>query len=179
MEDRSGKGGKGMGKEEKLTREARQVLNRASEAAAELGHTYVGTEHLLLALGEAGDTAAQYLRSCGIGPGRLRQLVEEAVDLGKPARRPAQGLTPRTKNCLQLAAQEAARLAMGRDLPAMPPRSICSWASCGTRTAPPCASSAARAWSRTGCTSVCWKARAIPAGAGIPRPAPWTGTPGI
>ncbi len=101
-----------MGKEEKLTREARQVLNRASEAAAELGHTYVGTEHLLLALGEAGDTAAQYLRSCGIGPGRLRQLVEEAVDLGKPARRPAQGLTPRAKNCLQLAAQEAAR--MGR-----------------------------------------------------------------
>ncbi len=99
-----------MGKEEKLTREARQVVNRAADEAARLGHSYVGTEHLLLALTEEGDTAAQLLRSCGIGPGRLRELVEETVDLGKPAHRAAQGLTPRAKNCLQLAAQEAARL---------------------------------------------------------------------
>ena len=41
-----------MGKEDKLTREARQILNRASALAAELGHGHAGTEHVLLALGE-------------------------------------------------------------------------------------------------------------------------------
>ena len=98
-----------MGKEDKLTREARQILNRASALAAELGHGHAGTEHVLLALGEEGSPAAGSLRSWGLAYARLRRLVEEAAGPESGAGRFLRGLTPSARRCMQLAAQEAAR----------------------------------------------------------------------
>ncbi len=99
-----------MGKEEKLGWSSRRVLDLAAEAAAELGHSYVGTEHILLGLAKEDTGAASCLRSCGCGYPRLRQLVTEAVGTGVPCSAPAQGFTPEARRCIRLATLEAVRL---------------------------------------------------------------------
>ena len=99
-----------MGKEERLGWGSRQVLDLAAAAAAELGHSYVGTEHILLGLSRDGTGAAPSLRRCGCSYPRLRQLVAEEVGTGVPCSAPAQGFTPEARRCISLAAREAARL---------------------------------------------------------------------
>ena len=99
-----------MAKEEKLSWCSRQVLNLAASTAAELGHSYVGTEHILLGLARGDSGAASGLRSCGCGYPRMRLLVTEAVGTGAPCSSPAQGFTPEARRCIRLAALEAARL---------------------------------------------------------------------
>ncbi len=99
-----------MGKEERLGWASRQVLNLAASASAELGHSYVGTEHVLLGLAKDDSGAASCLRSCGCGYSRLRQLVAETVGTGSPCSAPAQGFTPEVRRCIRMAALEAARL---------------------------------------------------------------------
>ncbi len=99
-----------MGKEEKLGWGSRQVLNLAASSAAELGHSYVGTEHILLGLSKGDTGAASGLRGCGCAYPRLRQLVTEAVGTGAPGSFPAQGFTPEARRCIRLAALEAIRL---------------------------------------------------------------------
>ena len=99
-----------MGKEEKLGWGSRQVLSLAASSAAELGHSYVGTEHLLLGLTREDTGAAAGLRGCGCDYPRLRQLVTETVGTGVPCSVPAQGFTPDVRRCIRLATLEAARL---------------------------------------------------------------------
>ncbi len=61
-----------MRNEEKLTERARRALNLAGAAAAELGHSYVGSEHILLGLAREGDGgAARCLRASGFGAQRV------------------------------------------------------------------------------------------------------------
>lgn len=56
-----------------FTRPAKRSLEQAARASADLGHDYIGTEHLLLGLlqAEAG-TAAQVLGQAGVGVDQLR-----------------------------------------------------------------------------------------------------------
>lgn len=59
-----------------FTERAKRVLNNATEVARGLGHSYIGTEHLLLALyTEPDGVAAKVLTGAGVG----REAVEEAV----------------------------------------------------------------------------------------------------
>ena len=44
--------------EDRFTENAKNVLNRAQENAAEMGHVYVGSEHILLALAQEEQSAA-------------------------------------------------------------------------------------------------------------------------
>ena len=99
-----------MGKEGILSWRARQALNLAASAAAELGHSYVGTEHILLGLAREDTAAASGLRGCSCGYPRLRQLVAEAVGTGVPCAAPAQGFTPEARQCIRQATLEAVRL---------------------------------------------------------------------
>ena len=99
-----------MGKEGILSWRARQALNLAASAAAELGHSYVGTEHIILGLAREDTAAASGLRSCSCGYARLRQLVAEAVGTGVPCAAPAQGFTPEARQCIRQATLEAVRL---------------------------------------------------------------------
>ncbi|MCE5271042.1 ATP-dependent chaperone ClpB [bacterium] len=55
----------------------RRALQRASEEAGRMGDEYVSTEHLLLALGEGGDRAAQALKSCGASRDALLRALSE------------------------------------------------------------------------------------------------------
>ena len=65
---------------ERFDQEARGVVSRAHDEAAELGHGYVGTEHLLLALlGVAEGVVAQVLAPAGITAAELRAEVQSEV----------------------------------------------------------------------------------------------------
>lgn len=60
--------------------ECKTVLEQARSAAAELGHDWVGTEHTLLGLIRAEDSAAgQILRNLGCTPDELRETVRTEV----------------------------------------------------------------------------------------------------
>ena len=53
--------------EQKLTERAKSALNLAGKAAMEMGHNYIGTEHILVGLvREGGGVAAKVLRETGV-----------------------------------------------------------------------------------------------------------------
>jgi hypothetical protein len=63
-----------------FTPQASKVLESSSRRARELGHNYVGTEHLLLGLiGEGDNTAVQVLNSFGVDPETVRREVLELL----------------------------------------------------------------------------------------------------
>jgi ATP-dependent Clp protease ATP-binding subunit ClpC len=100
--------------EDRLTERAKKALNYAYNAAAELGHGYVGSEHILIGLSKEKDSsAARTLKSYGFDEQRLKDIVIRAVGRGSPTAQPAQGLTPRAKRVIELAAAEAAKLGQG------------------------------------------------------------------
>ena len=59
---------------ERFTREAREAVERASEEAVTLGHGFVGTEHILLALTDAGHAASRILAAFDVD---RRALLDE------------------------------------------------------------------------------------------------------
>ncbi|GHV09071.1 negative regulator of genetic competence ClpC/MecB [Clostridia bacterium] len=95
----------------KFTGRARQAIELAHRAASELGHGYVGSEHLLLGLMDEGEgAAAAALSQSGITSENLRRKLIEAVGQGEPGSQPVQGMTPRAKRIIELAMSEASRL---------------------------------------------------------------------
>lgn len=68
---------------ERLTKKANLVLNKAFLQSGRLGHTYVGSEHLLLAMLEEQGTAAYgVLRSCGIKSDKIRKRIIDIIGAG-------------------------------------------------------------------------------------------------
>jgi ATP-dependent Clp protease ATP-binding subunit ClpA len=67
---------------ERFTDEARQVVVRAQDEARQLGHDYIGCEHLLLAASAAGAPAAEILRGQGVTPERIRAEIVRAIGPG-------------------------------------------------------------------------------------------------
>ncbi|MCL2085197.1 MAG: ATP-dependent Clp protease ATP-binding subunit, partial [Oscillospiraceae bacterium] len=93
------------------TARAEMAMKLAHQAASELGHGYVGSEHLLIGLLEEGQGIASVtLQQSGVSPERLRSKLTEEMGQGDPNALPMQGWTPRGKHILELAAHEAARL---------------------------------------------------------------------
>jgi len=96
--------------EDKFTERAKKALNLAYEAAAELGHSYIGSEHVLLGLSrEGGGIAAKVLREAGLDSTLIQELISKNVGSGGN-QQPTQGLTPRAKKVIELATADAARL---------------------------------------------------------------------
>ena len=95
----------------RFTQRARTALTLAQACAAELGHSYVGSEHLLLGLArEEQGMAARVLRTAGLSPETIRAAIAGMVGVGAPSGRPSQGLTPRCKKIIELALAQSARL---------------------------------------------------------------------
>ncbi len=91
-----------------FTPRAQEALRLAQEASAQLGHGYVGSEHLLLGLSREGQGAAAHiLRSAGLESAALEGAVSKLVGVGAPGCAPTQGLTPRCRRIIELAAQSA------------------------------------------------------------------------
>jgi ATP-dependent Clp protease ATP-binding subunit ClpC len=71
-----------------FTPRAKKVLELAQREAGQLGHDYIGTEHILLGLIHEGDgVAAQVLVKLGANLNRVRQQVVQLLD-GHPAKEP-------------------------------------------------------------------------------------------
>ena len=102
---------------EKFTQRAELAIENARAAAGELGHGYVGTEHLLLGIiAEKDSLGARILRSQGLDGERLRGIIIRRSGVGSPAK-PSQGLTERAQRAVERAAEEARCLQQSDLLP--------------------------------------------------------------
>ncbi len=94
---------------EVFTQRAEGAIENARAEAAALGHSFVGSEHLLLGiLAEPDALGERILRRCGADSETLRQLAAEELGCGCSAA-PAQGLNAETKRLLETAGREAKR----------------------------------------------------------------------
>ena len=95
---------------QRFTDDAQRVLSFAHEAALELGHDYVGTEHVLIGLTKVKNgVAAKALEELGIVTEDIFEAVEEQVGRGNK-KATSIYMTPRVKNVLELAVQVANRM---------------------------------------------------------------------
>ena len=95
----------------RFTKKAQNVLNRALTYAREMGHTYIGSEHLLLGLiGEEDSVASKLLTERGIGFDKIKAAVESFAGVGTMSDVSAADMTPRTKHIIESSANEALRL---------------------------------------------------------------------
>ncbi len=95
---------------EKFTEKAEGAIEQARLAAFGLGHSYVGTEHLLLGiLRERAGLGARILRDRGLSEHGLKDAISRANGTGEPGV-PTQGLTKHAWQAIEKAASDAARL---------------------------------------------------------------------
>ena len=95
---------------QRFTDDAQRVLSFAQEAALELGHDYVGTEHVLIGLTKVKNgVAAKALEELGIVTEDIFEAVEEQVGRGNK-KATSIYMTPRVKHVLELAIQVANRM---------------------------------------------------------------------
>ena len=93
--------------EQKFTPRAENVLRLAQETALELGHGYVGCEHILLGLlREDGGAACRALGEAGVTEEQLREQLVRTVGHGLSGSLPSQGLTPRARSAVEMAVAE-------------------------------------------------------------------------
>ncbi len=94
-----------------FTEKSRKALNEASMAALELGHNYVGSEHLILGLLREGTgVAAKVLEKTGVTAEAFCDKVRELTGAGEPLEGVSPQLTPRSKRILEWSALEARNL---------------------------------------------------------------------
>ena len=95
----------------RFTSTALGAIRLAQENAARLGHSYVGSEHLLLGLAsQEYSMASRLLRETGADSQTLRAAIAQLVGTGVPNRTLHQGLTPQCCQVIQRAAAECRRL---------------------------------------------------------------------
>ena len=96
----------------KFTARAEKALEYAQEIAMELGHNYIGTEHLLYGLVEEGTgVASKVLENQGLTSEKVKQSIEEIVGVGDEIEDANQiSFTPRSKRVIENAFLEARKL---------------------------------------------------------------------
>ena len=94
-----------------FTQKANHAMNLAIQCAEEMGHTYVGSEHILLGLLKEGSgVAAAVLRAVEVDASQLELLMTQKIGLGIRGALGTEDFTPRTKRILQIAVMQAARM---------------------------------------------------------------------
>ena len=89
--------------QDRFTERAQSALTKAQETAQEMGHSYVGTEHILLGIAQENEgLGSKVLKDNGLDESLIRELIEKFVGRGA-AGIPAQGLTPNAKRVVELA----------------------------------------------------------------------------
>ena len=97
--------------EDRFTERARSAFELAKEAASELGHSIVGSEHLLLGLSREGvGVAAKVLRAAGLESQLIFDLIAKHISRKELEAEPLQGVTPSVKRIVEIAAMDAGRL---------------------------------------------------------------------
>jgi ATP-dependent Clp protease ATP-binding subunit ClpA len=95
---------------EKFTDRARLVIVQAQEESRALRYTYVGPEHILLALMRGGGMAVQVLTDQGITEDRVRDQLGLTVQAGLVPPTGHIPFTPGAKKTLELSLREALQL---------------------------------------------------------------------
>ncbi|MGN1202746.1 MAG: Clp protease N-terminal domain-containing protein, partial [Eubacterium sp.] len=91
-----------------FTQKSNDALNLAIKAAENLGHNYVGSEHILLGLFKAeSGLAYSVLDSKGITADDIENFIKENIGVGNPTRLTPDDFTPRSKRVLDNAFQIA------------------------------------------------------------------------
>ncbi|HEU4962498.1 MAG TPA: ATP-dependent Clp protease ATP-binding subunit [Bacilli bacterium] len=94
----------------RFTERAQKVLALAQEEASRLGHSGVGTEHILLGLVREGEgIAAKALVSLGLSSDKVQKEVEKIIGRG-PGQNGGMAYTPRAKKVIELSIDEARKL---------------------------------------------------------------------
>ncbi len=94
-----------------FTEKANKALNLAISSAQDLGHNYVGTEHILLGLVKEGSgTAAKVLSEFGVNAQNLENVIKEKIGTGLTSSLSINSFTPRSKRVIQLSKMISAKL---------------------------------------------------------------------
>ncbi len=94
-----------------FTEKANNALNLAIQSAGEMGHTYIGSEHIILGLlKEETGVAAAVLNKLGATAENFEETVRQKIGTGSATRLTADDFTPRSKRILQIAVMQAARM---------------------------------------------------------------------
>ncbi len=93
------------------------LLRASSNHARDMGHSYVGTEHILLALASAPGQAGVLLRSYGLSLQLSQALVQVLRGRGQPGLPLRQGFTPGARRTLRQAGREARSLRLRTVMP--------------------------------------------------------------
>ena len=94
----------------KFTNKAKKVIEISNDISIELGHNYIGTEHILYGLAKEGEgIAAKVLLNNGITPEKIIKKIEEIVGKGNEIEETL-GFTPRTKRILENAFLETKKI---------------------------------------------------------------------
>lgn len=85
-----------------FTEKANMALNKAVEVAEDLGHTYIGSEHILLGLLDSADSVAgKILTGKGLTYKKLYELLRSQVGAGMPTELQPTDFTPRSKHIIE------------------------------------------------------------------------------
>jgi ATP-dependent Clp protease ATP-binding subunit ClpC len=77
-----------------FTPRAIQALSSALAAAVELGHNYIGTEHLLLGTARGDGVGAELLQAAGLDEESIRSKILDKLAALRPPSPPAAGPEP-------------------------------------------------------------------------------------
>ena len=87
-----------------FTEKANAALNQAINSAEQLGHTYVGSEHLLLGLLRVGSgVAATILNANDVTDEKIEELLKETIGYGTVTKLSPDYFTPKAKRVLETA----------------------------------------------------------------------------
>ena len=95
----------------KFTNKAEKVIQIATDIAAELGHNYIGTEHILYGLVEENTgIASKVLESQGMTTDKILEEIDELIGRSEEPIDEPEGFTPRTKRVIENAFLEARKM---------------------------------------------------------------------
>ena len=97
----------------KFTNRAEKAIKLANEIAVELGHSYIGTEHLLYGLAEEGSgVASKVLELQNVNSDKIIEEIEELIGIVEEdsGNIETAGFTPRTKRVIENAFREAKKI---------------------------------------------------------------------
>lgn len=86
----------------KFTEKAEKALNNAQKSAESFGHTYIGSEHLLLSLStDSLSCSFAILSKCGITKEKIEEGIREYSGLGTKSKLTSKDMTPRCKKIIE------------------------------------------------------------------------------
>lgn len=94
-----------------FTQKASDALNLAINSAEMLGHTYIGSEHILLGISKSGSSvAAAILAKNGVTAQNIEELIKESIGTGNPTTLSPDYFTSRAKKAIEVASNGAKNL---------------------------------------------------------------------